>query len=172
MAIILDHYATLYKHDAQGSQKMDFWGLLQFLGIPAVCSIIVYATGSGVQHVPEVLSAIAILTGLTFNVFVLLFDLTMRAIDKGANILTGPSVAQVADELRANASYAVLLGLGLSALLGGIAMFADTSKPINTWFSCIIVFLAVQILLALGMALKRVRSMFESFRTIGDEQAP
>lgn len=42
----------------------------------------------------------------------------------------GRAAAELADQLRANVSYAVLLGVVLTALLGIAAMFGDTSRPL------------------------------------------
>ncbi|WP_157185735.1 hypothetical protein [Nocardia transvalensis] len=123
------------------------------------------------SNIPEVLAAVAILTGLIFNVFVLLFDLTMRATDKTDPGLR-PIVDRLADELRANVSYAVLLGLTLTFILGGLAMFGNTKQPLSGPITAIIVFLAVQMLLTISMILKRIRALYRAFRTTGGERIP
>ncbi|UQS24043.1 hypothetical protein L1857_15000 [Amycolatopsis thermalba] len=142
-----------------------------FLGVPVGLAAVVWIQGSQASHVPEVLAAVAILTGLIFNVFVLLFDLTMRATDK-----TDPAyqnlMNRLTDELRANISYAVLLGLVLTALLGWLALFTDTSQPLPTPISAVLVAIAVQMLLTISMILKRVRALYRAFRRVGPERIP
>ncbi|OKJ97535.1 hypothetical protein [Amycolatopsis sp. CB00013] len=142
-----------------------------FVGLPLGLAAISWLRGAKAGHVPEVLAAVAILTGLIFNVFVLLFDLTMRATDK-----TDPAhqatINKLADELRANISYAVLLGLLLTGLFGGLALFTDTGQPLPVPVSAVIVFVAVQMLLTISMILKRVRALYRAFRRVGPEKIP
>src|SRR4051812_27638575 len=78
LVIIKDQYLTLRNFQTGRLSFLDFF---IFLGLPTICSLIAWWTGSSVRHVPEVLAAVAILTGLIFNVFVLLFDLTVRVLD-------------------------------------------------------------------------------------------
>jgi cation transporter-like permease len=171
LALIEDQYHTLYTYSPDG-RRLNFVDFLVFLGVPSLGALGVFWTKAEMRHVPEVLAAIAILTGLTFNVFVLLFDLMMRAVDRPRNLITGPDVVRLADELRANVSYAVLLGLVLSAFLGGLAMFTDTDRPVSTAFSCVAVFLGVQLLMTLGMCLKRVRAVFRVLQMKDEENPP
>lgn len=171
LTLISDHYRTLYRYSPDATGKLSLFEFFTFLGIPAFAALLVWWTKTSIQHVPEILGAVAILTGLTFNVFVLLFDLTMRAWDKSTGVITGPSAALLADELRANISYAVLLGLTLSAVLGGLAMFTDTARVGLPW-SCLSVFLGAQLIMTLGMCLKRVRAMFRVLGKGDGEQIP
>ncbi|QRP45772.1 hypothetical protein [Amycolatopsis sp. FDAARGOS 1241] len=168
LSLLVDHYETLRDHETGRARLRDY---AVFVGIPAALGGLVWLRGAHAAHVPEVLAAVAILTGLIFNVFVLLFDLTMRATDR-----TDPAyldtVTRLVDELRANISYAVLLGLVLTSLLGGLALFTDTSQALTTPVSALVVALASQMLLTVSMILKRIRALYRAFKRVGPERIP
>lgn len=168
VALVVDHYDTF--RDAQtGSPR--FLDVLWYLSLPVGLAVFAWTTGAKASSIPEVLAAVAILTGLIFNVFVLLFDLTMRATDKTDPGLR-PLIDQLADELRANISYAVLLGLTLTFILGGFAMFGEPDDSLPPPVTAIVIFLAVQMLLTIAMVLKRIRALYRAFRTAGGERIP
>jgi hypothetical protein len=168
LALIVDHYDTL--RDARNG-RIRIWDWMIYFGLPLGLFALVLVLGGRAGHVPELLAAVAILTGLIFNVFVLLFDLTARAADK-TDAAHLPTINKLADELRANISYAVLLGLALTAALGGLAMFTDTSQPLNPVATATITGVAVQMLLTISMILKRIRALYRAFRVTGPERIP
>jgi hypothetical protein len=139
--------------------------------MPLAAAAVAWLRGVHAAHVPDVLAAAAILTGLIFNVFVLLFDLSDRAAEKADAAHIGV-LNRLADELRANVSYAVMLGLVLTAVLGYLAMFTDTDKPVNSVVTAVIIFLGLQMFLTISMILKRIRAMYRAFSTIGPERMP
>lgn len=167
-ALVLDHYGTL--RDARTGRRRVLDHVV-YLGLPTAVAVAAGLGGAQASNIPEVLAAAAILTGLIFNVFVGLFDLTTRAADK-AGAGNAATLIALADELRANVSYAVLLGLTLTAVLGYVAMFTDTDKPLDTTVTGIIIFLALQMLLTIFMILKRIRSLYLGFQTVRPERIP
>src|SRR5262245_61005395 len=159
LALVQEHYDTLRNYQTGRASAVDF---VVLLGVPGGAAGASAALGGQARNIPEVLTAVAILTGLIFNVFVLIFDLTARAVDR----LSGESrdlVRALGDELRANVSYAVLVGLTLTVILGGIAMFTDTASPLGRFVTAVVVFAGVHLLLTIFMVLKRVRAMFLAF---------
>jgi hypothetical protein len=167
-ALVLDHYDTL--RDARTGRRRLADHLI-YLGLPVGVAVAAGLRGVHASHVPDVLAAAAILTGLIFNVFVGLFDLTTRASDQ-ADKAHGATLITLADELRANVSYAVLLGLALTGLLGYLAMFTDTDNPLNTPVTGIIIFLSLQLVLTVSMVLKRIRSLYRGLQTVRPERIP
>ncbi|MGH3628085.1 MAG: hypothetical protein ACRDRL_11690 [Sciscionella sp.] len=161
LGLIEDHYNTLRHFGSGRRSPIDH---LMLLGLPALAAVTSWSLGGRVRNVPEVLAATAILTGLIFTVFVLVFDLATRAAMTATEERRGLAL-QLADELRANVSYAVLMGLLLSALLGGLAMFTDAAKPLPRLLSAVIVYGGLHLLLSVFMILKRVRSMFVLLRS-------
>lgn len=158
--LIEDHYNTLRHFGSGRRSPVDH---LVFLGLLALAAAASWLLDGRVRNVPEILAATAILTGLVFAVFVLVFDLAARATTTAVDEKRGLAL-QLADELRANVSYAVLVGLLLSALLGGLAMFTDAARPLPRLLSAFLVYGGVHLLLSIFMILKRVRSMFVLLR--------
>lgn len=167
-SLIIDHYDTFRIYESRKISRSDY---LIYVGLPLCAGVALAAFGVEAQNAPDILAAIAILTGLIFNAVLLISDLSGRARE-----IQEPhqrqEVMQLAEEVRANISYAVLLGLFLSALLGGISMFTDTSKPLNSWLTALIAFLGLQLLLTVLMILKRIRALFHSFYLEQDERIP
>lgn len=167
-AIVTDHYRTLRNFDTKRPQLTDY---LLYVGLPVLLAGASWTAGAQARNLPEVLAAVAIFTGLIFNVFVLLFELTMRAVDK-SDLRQRVITRQLADELRANVSYAVLLGIVLTAVLGGLAMLTDTRVPLNTTPTALLVLGGSQLLLTIGMILKRVRALFNALTEVETERIP
>ncbi|MEU0548409.1 hypothetical protein [Micromonospora sp. NPDC005979] len=168
LVLVQDHYNTLRNYSTKRSRPADY---LIYLGLPALLAGLVWYLDGRARNVPDVLAAVAILTGLIFNVFVLIFDLTARAADT-LPLGVREFVDQLADELRANVSYAVLVGILLTGLLGGLVMFTDVDKPLNRLATMMVVFACAHLLLTIFMILKRVRAMFRSFRLRREEPIP
>lgn len=168
LALVVDHYDTFRDARTGKPRVVDY---VIYVGLPLALALAAWIRGVRASHIPEVLAAVAILTGLIFNVFVLLFDLTVRATDQ-----TDPAhrtaVTRLADEARANVSYAVLLGLLLTVTFGGLAMFSNTGRPLAPAATAVIVFLGLQLLLTVSMILKRIRALYRAFRIAGGERIP
>jgi hypothetical protein len=168
LALVFDHYDSFRDVNSGKPRVADY---LVYVGTPLWLAVLTYLRDVRAGHIPEVLAAVAILTGLIFNVFVLLFDLTMRATDR-----TDPAhqavINKLADEVRANVSYAVLLGLILTVTFGGLAMLTDTRQPLHPLATAAVVFLGVQLLLTISMILKRIRALYRAFRVTGGERTP
>ena len=160
LALVHDHYNTLRNYQ---NGRYSLADIIVNFGAPASVAGLCWILDGKARNVPELLAAVAVFTGLIFNVFVLIFDLTARATDKlpdESRLL----VDRLADELRANVSYAVLVGITFTGALAAITMFVDTEKPIDRWITALIVFAGVHMLMTIFMILKRVRAMFRSFR--------
>ncbi|MEU8404311.1 hypothetical protein AB0C28_54860 [Nonomuraea sp. NPDC048892] len=169
VGLVLDHYGTFRNYQSGNRSPMDY---IVYLGVPVVFAIAAWLMQLKANNVPEVLAAVAILTGLIFGVFVLIFDLSMRA-SGTADSIQRSRVARLVEELRANVSYAVLLGLILTATLSGISMFgAEKDQPINRELTALIMLLGSQLLLTILMILKRVRATFRSFYLQYEERIP
>lgn len=142
-----------------------------FLGAPALAAGACWFFDLRVGGSGDVLAAVAILTGLIFNVFVLIFDLTMRAADR-TDLAYRERVIRLADELRANVSYAVLVGISLTALLGGLVMFGEDGARLSFVPTMLVVFAGSQLLWTIAMILKRVRALYRTFRVTQPEVIP
>ena len=166
--LIVDHYRTLRNARTGRLSVPDF---LYFVGVPVASAVCCWVFDLRANQVGNVLAAAAILTGLIFNVFVLLFDLTTRATDR-----TDPAhrqhVLRVADKLRANVTYAVLVGIALAAVLAVCVMFGAEGQPLALVPTMVVVLGGTQMLLTIGMILKRVRALYQAFRVVEPEVIP
>ncbi len=168
LALVHDHYDTLRNYQTGRPSPADY---IVYVGTPTLAAAVSWSLNGRARNIPDVLTAVAILTGLIFSVFVLIFDLTARAADTlGAE--SRKLVNRLVDELRANVSYTVLVGIVLTVVLGGIAMFVDTDRPLSRIVTVMVVFGGVHLLLSIFMVLKRVRSMFRAFRLCEPERIP
>jgi hypothetical protein len=168
-SLVIDHYQTFCVYPGKRIKKSDY---AIYVGLPLVVAVLIIIFKLRANNIPNILAAIAILTGLIFNAVLLLSDLSTRAIEAARGGPRGEDILRLAKELRSNISYAVLIGLLLSALLGGISMFSNVSKPVPYGITAIICAVGVQLLLTVGMILKRLRSLFGSFELDYEEQLP
>ncbi len=168
IALVRDHYGTLRNYDTQRVMVSDY---MVYVGVPLVAVGVGWWTGARANNVPEVLAAVAILTGLIFSAFSQGFDFSSKATEK-LHSAHGRTAATLTHQLRANVSYAVLLGIVLTALLGIAAMFADTSNPLPRAVTAVLIFLGSQMLLTLFMILKRIRAIYVAFENAQPERIP
>ncbi|GII93695.1 hypothetical protein [Sinosporangium siamense] len=169
VGLIVDHYGTFRNYQSGKLSPVDY---MVYLGIPAAMSVGAWVMRLKAGNVQELLAAVAILTGLIFGVFVLIFDLSMRAAG-ATDSLQRIRVSRLVEELRANVSYAVLLGVLLTATLSGIIMFGvEAGRPVNRELTALVIFLGSQLLLTILMILKRVRATFRSFYVQYEEKIP
>ena len=164
--IVVDHYTTLKNLDTGKYAAAD---LIVFVGLPSAAAAATIYFGAPVRHMPEVLAATAVFTGLIFGAYVLMYDMTMRATDH-TDPVRGTKVLQLAAELRANISYAVLVGISLTGLLGGFVMFTDGDLPVVA--SAVFVFGAIQLLLTIFMVLRRVRALYRAYPAAQVDRIP
>ncbi len=155
-------------YDTQRVMVSDY---LVYLGLPLVAVGIGWWTGARANNVPEVLAAVAILTGLIFSAFSQGFDFRSKA-DEKLHSGNGHAAGELTNQLRANVSYAVLLGIVLTAFLGVAAMFGNTSKPLPMAPTMVMIFLGSQMLLTLFMVLKRIRAIYLAFNNAQPERIP
>ncbi|MDG4823273.1 hypothetical protein O7635_15560 [Asanoa sp. WMMD1127] len=168
VVLVRDHFDTLRNFDTKQPRPTDY---LVYLGSPVLIAAVTWWFEGRARNIPDVLAAVAIFTGLIFNVFVLLFDLTARATDR-LPMHAREIVDQLADELRAKVSYAVFVGILFTTYLGGLVMFADTDKPLDRTLTALIIMVGIHMLLTIFMVLKRVRAMFRALRIDYTERVP
>jgi hypothetical protein len=166
--LIIDHYATLRNAATNRTSVAD---LATFVGLPIAVAALPIIFDTPAQNISELLSAAAIFTGLIFGVFVLMFDMTMRATDHADPTRRGP-VLRLAGELRSNISYAVLLGISLTGLLGGYVAFSSKEAALPLPVTAIVVFGSVQMLLTVFMVLKRVRALYRAYPAAQPDRVP
>ncbi|WP_436979996.1 hypothetical protein [Streptomyces sp. enrichment culture] len=152
--IVKDHFQTLRSH----ADNRILWGEVAFfLGVP----ILLGATGAyldwNISGVGNILAAFAILSGLLFNLLVLLFDVATKALEAQGNNFQNVRL-KLAKHLQANVTYALLVALVSAGVLGvasGMGM-----EEVNRWLSGILIILFAHFALTLLMIMRRIRSAF------------
>ncbi len=159
LQILRDHWKTLTDGGSNQPSPSDifvFFVIPIILGITLPCFGILLSDTS----VPILLASFSILTGLLFNILVLLFDLIRK---ENTSVTTDPAIkAAVQTRLKvlhdtfANISYSVLVGILLAILcLGGLLDFGFVRKVIS-----VAVFAgATNFVLTLLMVLKRIHAL-------------
>ena len=159
LPVIQDHIKTMY--DARNG-RVSRRDLAFFYGVPILVSIAYLIFAWGVRGLDNLLAALSIMTGLLFNLLVLLFDTAVRTRDRDAIGKQDPErVAhryELIHELQANITYTLGVGLFTAVLLGAFSL-AGIENAKRPWSALVVVFLAHFVLL-LGMLLKRLRAVF------------
>ncbi|MFI7518955.1 hypothetical protein [Micromonospora globbae] len=157
LPIIRDHFDTM--RDAR-SGKIRVSDLAFFYGIPLLVGVAAYVFSWGVKGIDNLLAALSILTGLLFNLLVLLFDTAARFKGRpGAEAnAENKHKYRLIHELQANITYTLGVGLAVAIILGAcsLAGVQDARRP----WSVLVTILLAHFVLLLGMLLKRLRSVF------------
>jgi len=157
--IVRDHFRT-FRNDRDGNASVADW--LIFVAVPVTFSGIAVRQGFEVHGLGVLLSAIAILVGLLFNLLVLLFDVAIRFVPARDATTTNVALAVARKELvrqtEANTAYEVVVGIALVVVLAtGAALGKNT---LNIWWSALVILLLTHFLLTLLMIVKRIRANF------------
>lgn len=115
------------------------------------------------QDPASILAGIAIFTALLFGLLIHVFSLGLRVTDDPRTPRFGRT-ATLIDQLQANISYSVLIGIVATAMLIVAAATTPKDKPIGTLLSSAIVAILLHLMLTVFMALKRTRAAYEAMR--------
>ncbi|MFR9794627.1 hypothetical protein ACL02U_01755 [Streptomyces sp. MS06] len=153
--IVEDHFNTLRSH----STNRIMWGeVILFYGVPIALGGVGVALHWKIGGVDNILAAFAILTGLLFNLLVLLFDVAAKAAQGVGG--TGPQNVRLklAKHLQSNVTYSLLVALIATSILGVLAGM-DVDKA-DRWISGVLLILLSHFTLNLLMIMRRIRSAF------------
>jgi hypothetical protein len=152
--IIRSHWATLRNEDTGDFSMED---LFVFYTVPLLAALFQALFDLRISGLSTVLTALALLVGLLFNLLVLIFDLTSR-MTRAELIDSTNDHVRLLKETQANTAYALLLGLVIVTVLGAASLSA--SKELPLWISCLLGGLIIHFVLTLLMVLRRIRSAF------------
>lgn len=163
----LDHLASDHWHslslvdEPAGTIQLSWSDVAVFFGVPAGVGVAAFAAGAELQSLGELLAGTAILTGLLFGLLTHVLGLGLRLYDDPRRTRSSRIVI-LTDELRANVSYAIGVGILLTGSLMLIAAFTKpTTAGYAPWLTALVLALLVHLLLTLLMILKRVRSTYK-----------
>ncbi|GGY30518.1 hypothetical protein GCM10010363_08850 [Streptomyces omiyaensis] len=154
--IVKDHLKTLRSH----RDNRILWKQVAFFyGTPLALGALSVWLSWKISGVGNILAAFAILAGLLFNLLVLLFDIASKAAQAGG-LGDDNTRLKLAKQLQANVTYALLLALLCSGILGvasGMGM-----EKVNRWLSGVLMIFLAHFSLTLLMIVRRIRSAFLS----------
>lgn len=165
--VVSDHLKTL-RDDR--THRPRWWPDIAVLhGLPLGFATLSLGNGFRLQGIGEVLGGLAILGGFLFALVIFVFQLRI-SITNDPRISSTAMLPRLIDELFANVSYAVLVGLTTTA----VAMAAASTRSadpkngnlmaINPWWSAALILLFAHLMLLLGMALRRTRVAYGELR--------
>lgn len=149
--IIKNHFATLQNDN---SNKAEFDDYLTFLIFPLIIasSLIYFNIALNDTAINVIITTLAILVGLLFNVIVLIFDIIKRdATHKLKNV--------VLKQLLANISFTILLSIVCILFTLATYIENDVTRKIATW---VVFFLLSLFFITVLMILKRMYLLFKN----------
>ncbi|MFI9835516.1 hypothetical protein ACIHFD_00675 [Nonomuraea sp. NPDC051941] len=155
-----DHLDTFRDQRTNERRRQDY---LSFYAIPTTFGIAGYLFDFKMQDPASILAGIAVFTALLFGLLIHIFSMGLRVNDDSRLPKYGNTAALI-DQLQANVSYSVLIGIITTAFLIAAAAIRENNQPINSLLSAIIVTLLIHLMLTVFMALKRTRAAYQALR--------
>jgi hypothetical protein len=171
---IRDHLNTLVDARKKGG-RLRVRDIFSFYVIPTLVGLIVLIpqfNWSPLHRVPAyraiadfrvsgtegILGGVSIYTALLFGLLVQIFQLKTRFLDEKDS--GRDRVIKLNDQLEANVSYAVLIGIATTAFLTFTVATTPKDAPVGRVSSAIIAALMLHLILTLFMVLKRARAVY------------
>lgn len=156
---VLAHYDTL-RDDRDGSYRIrDF---LLFVGLPAGVGLILGFSEFRLHDIASMLAGLAVFTALLFGLVIFVFQLRVQVKDDGRD-RQRPKLASLIDELFANVTYSVIVGI-VTTVFAVIAASISDDAGAPVWISGVVAALAFHLVLTILMCLKRVHSAYQQLR--------
>jgi di/tricarboxylate transporter len=158
--LIQDQFGTLVNERTRRPWIPDY---VVFYVIPAASGASSYLMNFRLGDVDGILAGVAILTGLLFALVIHVFTLGLRITDD-PRIADGSRISRLVDQVEANVSYAVLVGLATTVVLSIASGTTESGHRIGKLMTAILVALLIHLILIMLMILKRMRSSYREFR--------
>ena len=160
VALVKDHFSTLYKFDSDGSKRISWSDVFVFVVIPLALLLASLCYGVRIRGLEAIIGGVAVITGLLFGLLIHVFSLGVQ-FRTGGQFRPDGDVAILLEELRANVAYACGVGVVLTTVLAAAAALTKTvADGVNRPTSAIVVMLFAHLALTLFMIIKRVRSAY------------
>ncbi|GGS21206.1 hypothetical protein GCM10010171_12370 [Actinokineospora fastidiosa] len=128
-----------------------------FYVVPLALGVAAGVSRFQLRGLEGILSGVSIYTAFLFGLLVHVFQLRARVTDEDTR---RHSFIDLIDELEANVSYAVLVGVATTALLMTTVALTIKDTPASWGWSAPVVVLVSHMVLALLMILKRTRAVY------------
>lgn len=161
-ATVRDHYATLVdQNEPDGPYWPDYATLL---GVPIAVGTL---TGcfARLRDMAAYIGGVAVFTALLFALVIYVFQLRMQLLDN-PNVPRDGKLAAFIDQVFANVSYAVVIGVFTTALSMTAAITAPDNGHVHPIWSGVVVALGVHLMLVVFMCIKRLRAAYREIRKL------
>lgn len=156
--VVKDQFDTLKARDGHGRIRVDM--LITLYGFPFVFGLVAGFFGDPHVDISPLLSAVAVYTGLVFN-------LAFQAFDKSLSLRADPflqgdsKTITLVDQMFANVNYTVAVGVLTTSILVCATFFAEPSwlgiaSDVTTG---LVAFLLAHLFVMSGMIINRFRSL-------------
>ncbi|MCK2200165.1 hypothetical protein [Corynebacterium callunae] len=161
--IVADHITTL--RDARHPEKHSLKDILILYLAPVGVGVLGALYGTPTPDVASLLAAVAVLTGLIFNLSFHVFDKSIQMRNDPFQSADDNAIGLV-DELQSNVNYTILVGIVLTGVLTSMTLFeAPRNLGILVAISTGIVSATmIHMLLMCGMILKRFKSLHAAMK--------
>lgn len=163
--VVRDQWSTLYVGKSR-KRGVDYRSIITIYSLPLMFGICAGIWGNTLlDNAPALLVAVAVYTGAILNLSLSVFDRSLAM--RNVPFREGDEVTlDLADQLFANTSYTVMVGLITTAILAGDLLFFASADIF--WVSRVIVGIVASLLAHLfvmsGLIMKRFRSLREALK--------
>ncbi|MDA2893408.1 hypothetical protein PDG61_21010 [Mycolicibacterium sp. BiH015] len=159
-AIWKDHLETWSDSPVGRVAKVDRrkWAVW-FFGVPTVGAAPFFFFHFNLNGIGQILAGTSVFTGLLFGLLGVIFNMGVTLRKEGDKFPNAHNLPVAIADLRANITYAIIVGFVLSVTLG-IAAGVSTSAALAWGWTPAIVWLFIHLGLTLLMVLRRFRTAF------------
>ncbi|MBW4716209.1 hypothetical protein [Saccharothrix obliqua] len=154
--ILRDHWKTLVDARTGKTRALD---IVAFYGTSTLVGVTAFLGEFQLRGLEGVLSGVSIYTALLFGLLVHVFQLRIRMLDQPP---ATPEPVRLIDELEANVSYTVFVGVLTTALLITTIALTPKDTPASVVLSAPASALLVHLILSLLLVLKRTRAAYRN----------
>lgn len=160
-----DHWNSLVEVDGTRRVRTSPVDVVVFFVVPAVVGAALWIGGAEVRAVSQMLAGVSIITGLLFGLLTHVLGLGLQVADD-PRVNASDRIAILVDELRANVSWAIGVGVLLSTALMLLGAFVGDRDGADEsgyppWASALLVAGLLHLMLTLLMILNRVRATYK-----------
>lgn len=159
---ILERQVTTFRGYSLAEQIRDF---ATFILLPIGTGILVGRWGPDVVNAAPVLAGVAVFTALLFALLVNVLTLAVK-LRRDEGLRTESRIVRDVEELFANVSWSVVVGLLLVSLLVPAAAVADPAHPMPQWLAGLLAGVFAHLVITVIMAVSRLNHAFLQIRDL------
>ncbi|MFH0412837.1 hypothetical protein ACG98H_12035 [Corynebacterium sp. L4756] len=156
LPVIHAHLDTL--RDSQSNKPL-VWDYLMLYGLPVLVGGFSFWRKFQAQDIGSFLGGVAVFAALLFALVVFVFQLRLSA-GKDSVASRKPRLLKLLDQLFANVSYAVLVGIVTTFLGIASVWLSDDEGTAPIWLSVLLVTSVTHLVLTILMCLKRINAAY------------